>query len=197
MNWIARAAAAALAAWAAPAMSQPPESKPSCDREVRRILAEKARGGDPKAQYQVGVALETGECGDKDVDRAAEWLVESANQNFPPAVHMLGVILRREGEARMALAFFEKAARLGHRGAEADMGFTLGDANSAARDDTLAYAWLSLAASRDQPADLKALLRRSVAQIEQGFNADSRRRAEALKAQVAAGFGPVQRWNGD
>ena len=197
MKSIAPIAAFILAVLTAPAFSQPQGSKPGCDPESRRVLNEKANAGDRKAQYWVGVALETGECGEKDPDRAADWLIKSAKQDFPPAVHILGVILRREGEPRKALDFFAKAARLGYRGAEADIGFTLSDPRSSIRDDALAYAWLSLAASRDQPENLKAFLRRSVAEVEQSLNADARPRAEALKAQIVADFGPVERWKDD
>lgn len=67
-----------------------------------------------------------GECGAKDIERANSLFRQSAAQAFPPAVHVLGVILRRDGKDGEAIKYFEQSAQLGYQAGFADLGFTYG-----------------------------------------------------------------------
>lgn len=181
---------AASAARAAPAET-------SCTPQAVAALESQAAQGDSRAQYWLGTQIEMGECGTKDPQRANSLLQQSAAKNFPPAVHVLGVILRRDGKDAEALKYFERSAKLGFQHGFADMGFTYGLRDSPVRDAVLSYAWLTVASARETKAPLREYLAASRAKVESALTASDLDRAKAVAAELNAKFSSVPVWADD
>jgi TPR repeat protein len=178
---------AASAAHAAPAET-------SCTPQAVAALESQAAQGDSRAQYWLGTQLEMGECGTKDPQRANSLLQQSAAKNFPPAVHVLGVILRRDAKDAEALKYFERSANLGFQHGFADMGFTYGLRDSPVRDAVLSYAWFTVAIARETKAPLREYLTSSRAKVESAMSASDLARAKAVAAELTAKFSSVPVW---
>jgi hypothetical protein len=148
----------ALVIFAAP-LVRATQLETSCAAEAVAILKNKAAEGDFRAQFWLGTQLDIGECGTKDRQRANVLLQASAAQNFPPSVHVLGVMLRRDGKTAEALKYFERSAVLGYQTGFMDMGLTYAFAEPPIQDKALSYAWLTLAIHREsKPPVLKYLV---------------------------------------
>lgn len=169
----------------------------ACTPQAAAALESKAVQGDSQAQFRLGTQLETGECGIKDPQRANSLLQQSATKNFPPAVHILGVIFRRDGKDAEALKYFGRAAELGYQHGFADMGFTYGLRDSPVRDAMLSYAWLTLAIARETKTPLREYLASSRAKLESGMSAGDLDKAKAVAAELAAKFSSVPVWADD
>ena len=185
--FFALAIVAASVAHAAPA-------EKACTPQAIAALESQAAQGDSRAQYWLGTQLELGECGTKDHQRANSLLQQSAAKNFPPAVHVLGVILRRDGKDAEALKYFERSAGLGFQHGFADMGFTYGLRDSPVRDAVLSYAWFTLAISRETKAPLREYLASSRAKVESAMSATDLDRAKTVAAELTAKFLSVPVW---
>ena len=108
-------------------------------------VEQQAAAGEAKAEYELGMRLEQGACDKKDHDRAMSLFRQSASQDFPPAIDMLGVIARREGHDAEAIIYFGRAAAFGVGDAIAGVASTYGQQNSPVFDPIESYAWYSLA----------------------------------------------------
>lgn len=182
-----------LTIFAASVVHAAPADK-TCSPQAVAALESQAAQGDSRAQYWLGTQLEMGECGTKDPQRANSLLQQSAAKNFPPAVHTLGVILRRDGKDAEALKYFERSAELGFQHGFADMGFTYGLRDSPVRDAVLSYAWLTLAIARETKAPLREYLASSRAKVESAMSASDLDKAKAVAAELAAKFSSVPVW---
>jgi TPR repeat protein len=168
---------------------------PSCDATAVAALEEKAGQGDYRAQYWLGVQLEQGLCGTRDRGRANSLLQQSAARDFPPAVHVLGVILRRDGKDEEAITYFERSAKLGFQAGFADMGFTYGQRDSRVRNAVLSYAWLTLAISREPKADLRGYLENSRAKVEKAMSDADLTTARGIAEDLKDKFSQVPVWS--
>ena len=166
----------------------------TCTPQAVAAFESQATQGDSRAQYWLGTQLEMGECGTRDPQRANSLLQQSAAKNFPPAVHILGVILRHNGKDAEALKYFEKSAELGYQHGFADMGFTYGLRDSPVRDAVLSYAWLTLAIARETKTPLREYLASSRAKLENGMSTSDLNKAKAVSAELAAKFSSVPVW---
>ncbi len=176
------------------AYAQPNSSETSCAKDAVAAREERSGAGDAKAQYWLGTELETGRCGRRDAERSLELLRTSAARNFPPAVHVIGVILRREGQSKAALVQFERAADLGFQLGFVDMGFTLGASELAVYDPTQAYAWLSLALARETNPRLQAYLEKSLKARADNMSPTEVERARVKAEELTARYATVPRW---
>jgi TPR repeat protein len=155
---------------------------------------EKAAADDAKSQYWLGTELEAGRCGTRDIERSQKLLRRSASRNFPPAVHVIGVILRREGQSNAALVQFEKAADLGFQLGFVDMGFTLGASNLPVYEPIQAFAWLSLALSRETSPRLQTYLEKSLKARADSMSSTELERARAKLEELKVRYAAVPRW---
>lgn len=137
-----------------------------------------------------------GECGLSDKSMGADLLRASAAKGFPPAEHLLGVIARREGRFSEALPHFERAAKLGFRLAEADLGFTYMQADSPVYSAGSAYAWLSLAESRPEINDpQRQFLSIALGELRVELEASGTLELAGIEAErIQAQFGSVPAW---
>lgn len=167
----------------------------SCAPDVVSALEAKAAQGDSQAQYWLGTQLELGACGVKDRGRANTLLQQAAAQKFPPAVHILGVILRRDGNDGEAIKQFERSAQLGFQAGFADLGFTYGLRDSPARDGVLSYAWLTVAIVRETKAPLREYLESSRAQVARALSESDLARAQRMAESLREKFSSIPVWS--
>ena len=179
---------AASAAFAAPAET-------SCTPDAVAALEVKAAKGESRAQYWLGTQLELGACGAKDRDRANSLLQQSAAQNFPPAVHVLGVMLRRDGKDSEAIKYFERSAQLGFQAGFADLGFTYGLRDSPVRDAVLSYAWLTVAIAREVKAPLREYLESSRAKVARALSEGDLAKAQGVAESLREKFPSIPVWS--
>lgn len=93
-------------------------------RRGLEYVAKAAELGDPRAQYELGMAYEKGAVIARDIDKAAEWLRKSAEQDYADGQFAYGVMLataRGKGvdkataeELSEAIALLRKAKANGH-----------------------------------------------------------------------------------
>ena len=114
---------------------------------------------------------------------------------FPPAVHILGVILRRDGKDGEAITYFERSAKLGFQAGFADMGFTYGQQDSQVRNAVLSYAWLTLAISREPKANLKDYLEASRAKVGKSMSDADIAIAKGIAEDLKGKYSQVPVWS--
>lgn len=176
-------------------VAQAAPDETACTPQVAAALESQAAQGDSQAQFWLGTQLELGECGTKDPQRANSLFQQSAAKNFPPSVHVLGIILRRDGKDTEALKYFERSAELGFQHGFADMGFTYGLRDSPVRDAVLSYAWFTLAITRETKAPLREYLESSRAKVERAMSVSDMGKAKAVAAELTVKFSSVPVWS--
>jgi len=77
-------------------------------------LMQQARGGDPDAQYRLGLAYDVGNDLPRDLAQAMAWYSRAANAGHSEAQNSIGSALQAEKRYGEALAWYEKAAAQGH-----------------------------------------------------------------------------------
>ncbi|PKL76441.1 MAG: hypothetical protein CVV27_10280 [Candidatus Melainabacteria bacterium HGW-Melainabacteria-1] len=185
--FLAVIASVASAVWAAPAST-------SCAPEAVAALEARASQGDFRAQFWRGTQLEMGECGPKDLERANSLFRQSASLGFPPAVHVLGVIQRREGKDAEAIKYFEQSAQLGYQAGFADLGFTYGLRDSPVRDAVLSYAWLTVAIARETKAPLREYLESSRTKAARALSESDLAKAQSVAEGLREKFSSIPVW---
>ena len=129
---------------------------PACtaeSQEKARIVAEK---GDPASVYLLARYLSTGRCMPGDGLRAIQLYKQAAESNYPPAFYNLGMLAAARRDVAAAEDYFTRGALAGHRGCELQLGILYSIAPPPVGDDSKAYAWLSLTASRSEPVSSEA-----------------------------------------
>ena len=185
--FLAFAILGASAAQAAP-------SDTSCAAHDVAALEARAAQGDSRAQFWRGTQLEMGECDTKNPERANSLFHQSATQGFPPAVHVLGVILRRDGKDGEAIKYFEQSAQLGYQAGFADLGFTYGLRDSPVRDAMLSYAWLTVAITRETQAPLREYLESSRAKVARALSESDLAKAQSFAEGLRQKFSSIPVW---
>ena len=170
-------------------------SDSSCEAKAVAAREEFAAKGDPRAQFWLGIQLELGSCGVIDHERANLLFQQSVAQNFPPAVHIIGVKLRRDGKDSEAIKYFERSAQLGYQVGIADMGFTYGLRDSPIRDAVLSYAWLTLAISRESKAELREYLESSRAKVMSAMSDTDLTNAKGVIDDLSIRFSLIPVWS--
>lgn len=168
--------------------------RPECSSEAISALEARVHAGDARAQFWLGTQLETGRCGTRDSGRANDLLHQAAAQGFPPALHVLGIMLRRSGKDAEALKYFERSAQLGYPHGFADLGFTYGLQDSPVRDPIQSYAWLTLAIARSTAVPAREYLEATRAKISRTLTEDDLARAKNLSQNLRERFATVPGW---
>lgn len=136
-----------------------------------------------------------GECGAKDPERANSLFRQAAAQRFPPAVHILGVILRRDGKDAEAIKYFEQSAQLGYQAGFADLGFTYGLRDSPVKDAVLSYAWLTVAIARETKAPLREYLESSRGKVARALSESDLAKAQSVAESLREKFSSTPVWS--
>ncbi len=110
-----------------------------------------AEGGHAPAQYRIGNFYEKGHGVAVDPKSAAEWYGKAAAQGNALAMHNLAVLHAMglvDGDANMdeSLAWFEKAANLGVKDSQVNLGILFTKGMGVTEDLEQAYKWFSVAA---------------------------------------------------
>lgn len=169
------------------------EKDDACTPEAITSLKRRAAAGDVKAMYWLGTDFDVGTCGTVDKQEARKLLGEAARHEFPPAVHVIGVMLRRDGEPRAAIAYFRKSADLGYTLGFVDMGFTYAG-KGVAHDAVAAHAWLSLAIAREQQPAPREFLERAREQTAAEMTPADLQRARDVATDLARRYASVKQW---
>lgn len=167
-------------------------------------LAASAQGGDPEAQYQLGVVYLKGNGAEKNPTLAYKWIEKAAEQGYAEAQYALGAMHHagRDALQSFALAFkwFERAAQQNHAEAQYSLGIMYRAGQGMPADKPQAYIWFNLAAAQghERARDARDQLLPSLT-AEQVLSAQraaqdwrpvaAPRRAEAPAAQRAADGG--------
>jgi uncharacterized protein len=128
---------------------------PTPDLDTARA---KADGGDPEAQFGLGLKYSSGPAGAEDYPQAALWYRKAADQSHALAQFNLAVMYSKgQGmpqDNAQALHWFGKAARQGDAAAQFHLGIThhrasfRGIPNEASESKIEAYKWFQLAAAQ-------------------------------------------------
>lgn len=169
-------------------------SDTTCSTQDVAALEARVAQGDSRAQFWRGTQLEMGECGSKDPERANSLFHQSAAQGFPPAVHVLGVILLRDGKDGEAIKYFEQSAQLGFQAGFADLGFTYGLRDSPVRDAVQSYAWLTVAIARETQAPLREYLESSRAKVARALSGSDLAKAQSVAESLREKFSSIPVW---
>lgn len=121
---------------------KPHEALPECPtpfHETERL----AKEGDAISQFNLSIAYRNGDGVSKDPDKAAYWLLQSAENCFAPAQYNIGCYWRDKSKPNLqhAYSWFKKAAEQNYGPAQFNLGILYGNAGNYAA----AYVWLYLA----------------------------------------------------
>lgn len=124
------------------------------DRDLEaaaRWYTEAAEGGHGPAQYRIGNFHEKGHGVPADTAKAADWYGKAASQGNALAMHNLAVLNAMgviDGDANMdeAIAWFEKAANLGVKDSQVNLGILYTKGMGVEEDLESAYKWFAIAA---------------------------------------------------
>ena len=133
-----------------PTLTQPSEAPPP-SREVDD-LEKAARGGDVKAQYELGVIAAQPEVGNPDYGKAAYWFREAAVQGNASAQYNLGVLYEHGfgvgADDVRALLWYHSAAEQGHARAQYNLGVFYAQGRGIPTDYGEAQRWFKRSADQ-------------------------------------------------
>ncbi len=114
-------------------------------------LQARARRGDPKAQFDLGVCYRFGQGVPQDEAAAVAWYLKAAEQGYDKAQYNLGVCYDggtgTPKDHAEAAKWYRRAAHQGHAKAAYNLGVNYKYGQGVDRDDAEAWAWFDLAAS--------------------------------------------------
>ena len=133
-----------------PTLTQPTEAPPPA-READD-LEKAARGGDVKAQYELGVIAAQPEVGNPDYGKAAYWFREAAVQGNASAQYNLGVLYEHGfgvgADDVRALLWYHSAAEQGHARAQYNLGVFYAQGRGIPTDYGEAQRWFKRSADQ-------------------------------------------------
>lgn len=100
-----------------------------------------AKEGNPAAQFNLSVAYKAGDGIAKDLEKAAKWLLKSAEAGFPPAQYNMGHYWLEARDKQKAFDWFMRAAKQNFGPAQFHIGALYGNSG----DYVGAYGWSYLA----------------------------------------------------
>ena len=138
------------------------------DDAIPSDLLDKAKGGDGKALYEIGLMYQTGKAVRKDAEKALEWftrsfapLKEQAEKGDAEAQHKMGVIyINGRGvkkDAPEALRWYEQAAAQEYPNSQYNLGNLYASGREVKRDMKAAFTWYEKAGQNGSAEALYAL----------------------------------------
>lgn len=108
------------------------------------------------AQYRLAVALDKGVGTPRDADQAKRLYIAAAEKGNVRAMHNLGVLYANARDMASALPWFQKAADLGLKDSQFNLGIIHALGSGVKQDLAVSYKWFALAAKQgDQEAEKK------------------------------------------
>ena len=171
---------------------RPSVARGAPERPYIRNLRARARRGEAKAQFDLGVCYHFGQGVPQDDAEAVTWYRKAAERRYAKAQYNLGVCcdLGRgvPQDYVEAVGWYGKAARQGHAKAQFNLGISYKIGQGTSQDLVEAYTWLSLAAAGGEAPALPARdelgKRLSPAELEQ---------AQALERKLLEELRPKKR----
>ena len=121
---------------------------PAFSEDIQTLI-KNAEGGNPKAQFNLGVAYGKGEGVPQDSAEAAKWWQKAAEQGLAEAQNNLGIAYETgQGVPKdnaESMKWFRMAAEQGHASAQCNLGISYSDGQGVPQDYLLAYFWSTLA----------------------------------------------------
>ena len=121
---------------------------PAFSEDIQTLI-KNAEGGDPNAQFNLGVAYGKGEGVPQDYAESMKWYRMAAEQGLAEAQNNLGIayatgqgVPKDDAES---MKWFRMAAEQGHAGAQCILGISYSIGQGVPQDYLLAYFWTSLA----------------------------------------------------
>jgi hypothetical protein len=131
---------------------RPTEAAPPQISTAEIALAAEAEGGDPQAQFRLGMAYYKGAGVERDPALALKWIQKAADQSYAQAQYTLGA-MHHAGRGALqsfplALKWFEQAAQQNHAEAQYSLGSMYRNGQGVPVDKSKAYIWFNLAAAQ-------------------------------------------------
>jgi TPR repeat protein len=162
---------------------------PACSKELIDKAQSGADRGEPASMYLLARYYSTGHCIKGDGKKAIELYTRAAELGYPPAFYNLGIISAANRDYKTAEFLFKRGAELGHRGAEIQLGILYSFPIPNIGDNTKAFAWLSLAASR--PGDAASEAKDILGKVNSKLTPPERRQGERLFNELTNRYGTV------
>ena len=145
-----------------------------------------AEGGNPEAQWYLGVMSHDGQGTPQNYGEAVKWFQKAVEQGYARAEFNLGVMYRRGLGVRQdnaeAVRLYREAAQQGYLDAQYNIGVMCAEGKGVMEDLVQAYMWFSLvAASGDSTAEKSREI--IAARMTPSQIADAQRLAEEWKPQ--------------
>ncbi|MGR9072542.1 MAG: SPOR domain-containing protein [Gammaproteobacteria bacterium] len=129
---------------------KPPAAKSQTpdNQERLRNLQKRASGGDPAAQFQLGLIHENGLGVPRNQMIALSWYRKAALQNQVQAQFRIGLLQYQGGNIAKAIYWWRRAAAAGHSGAQFQLGLRFLKGEGVPRNAAKAAYWFQEAARR-------------------------------------------------
>ncbi len=115
-------------------------------------LREKAEGGDPDAQFAIGLATQYGVGAMMSYDEAIEWYSRAMSQDHPLALHKMGVRYMLGSDVPMsgkkAIKLFKRASDLGLAEASKEIAWMYSTGTGVTYSEPEAFRWTLKAAEQ-------------------------------------------------
>lgn len=158
------------------------------------LLRQSARGGNPDAQYLLGLMYERGWGVEPDIKAAVKWLNKAAVQGQAEAQYMLGILCMLgngvQQDTLQAINWFSKAAEQGLVESETAIGIVYLQGKGVKKDETKALEWLTKAAENGDP--LAQYYLGSMYKDGQGVSANPEKSMYWYSQAAEQGYAPAQ-----
>jgi TPR repeat protein len=124
-----------------------------------RLVRPLAAGGDPRAQYMLGLLYHRGRGLPQDHHEAVNWFHRAADQDDAAAQFYLGIMFSEGQGVRQdhveAAKWFRRAADLGDAYAQYNLGLMYAKGEVGEPDDVSAHMWFNLAAAHFPASEMR------------------------------------------
>ena len=179
-----------------------PQDPAAAEHCFRRL----ADGGDPAAQYWLGIAYAQGRGAKKDAAQALGWLRKAAQQGHVRAQQKLDAPetqmpdqlfarYQREPDQAKRMEYLKKSAQMGYTPAQAELGDCYAQGRGVEKDYVKASEWYRRAAEPPEPPKQTETPQQLFELYQQ--ESDQAKRMDYLKKSAEMGYAPAQAELGD
>lgn len=181
----------------------PPQDTAAAERCFRRL----ADGGDPAAQYWLGIAYAQGRGAKKDAAQALGWLRKAAQQGHVRAQQKLDAPetqmpdqlfarYQREPDQAKRMEYLKKSAQMGYTPAQAELGDCYAQGRGVEKDYVKASEWYRRAAEQPPQQPEAPQQTETPQQLFELYQqeSDQAKRMDYLKKSAETGYAQAQAW---
>ena len=180
-----------------------PQDTAAAERCFRRL----ADGGDPAAQYWLGIAYAQGRGAKKDAAQALGWLRKAAQQGHVRAQQKLDAPetqmpdqlfarYQREPDQAKRMEYLKKSAQMGYTPAQAELGDCYAQGRGVEKDYVKASEWYRRAAEQPPQQPEAPQQTETPQQLFELYQqeSDQAKRMDYLKKSAETGYAQAQAW---